>query len=100
MRDEIKPLSGDLCRRGTITNKYIISYFETKLPPKIRLLPHVVNFIIDVLVVVIVHGVKSLLVKLLVKNYSVILYTDAYVVNMNSDMIMALSIYRYYNLNV
>ena len=54
-----------------------------------RLEPHVVNFMSDELVVVIVHGKKSLLVKPLVKNYYEILYTDEYTLGMSSEMIIA-----------
>jgi len=65
-----------------------------------RLEPHVVNFMSDELVVVIVHGKKSLLVKLLVKNYYEILYTDEYTLSMSSEMIIAFIIEQYYNLKV
>jgi len=54
----------------------------------------------DELVVVIVHGKKSLLVKLLVKNYYEILYTEEYTLSMSSEMIIAFIIEQYYNLKV
>ena len=65
-----------------------------------RLEPHVVNFMSEVLVVVIVHGKKSLLVKLLVKNYYEILYKDEHALRMSSEMIIAFTIEQYYNLKV